>query len=277
MTSSSSSSSSSNLPAGALAKALRAASLGVKTGLQPRLLFLSTGVALAAGALWLAVFAIWSAEIWHVAQVAAHWFFSGATSTADVSTAATGWWASVWGSVVGAFSWLVAVLIGLASFALLVMFTMQILLEVFLMPLVQRQCLPLYPPLATGVEGSLRANLLTSAKLLGVLVLGMLLWIIPVLGALAFFALAAYLNVRSLVNDALDGVATVEERKALVRTHRGAMLWLGLLMAGFLLIPLVGLIAPAVLGASVCHLLMPALVRLRANKLADEQAQRAGA
>lgn len=249
-----------------MGRAVRAASLGLKDGLQPRLLLLSVGVALGAGILWLTVFSVWRAEAWHAAQVAAHWFFSGAASSADAPAASSGWWASVWGAVASGFSWLMAVLIGLASFALLVMLTIQLLLELFLMPLVQRQCLPRYPQLARGVPGSLRANLLTTVKLWWVLALGLLLWIIPVLGGIAFFALAAYVNVRSLVNDALDDVATLAEREVLVRTHRGAMLCLGLLMGAFLLIPLVGLVAPSVLGASVCHLFMPSLVALRAQQ-----------
>ncbi len=251
------------VPAGPVSQAASAASLGLKDGLRPQLLMLSIGVAVGAGGLWLLVFMVWSTEIWQMAQVAAHWFFSGAAAASEAPVAQVGWWATIWGGVTQGLSWLVALLISLAAFALLVMLSMQILLELFLMPLVQRQCLLRYPSLKLGGEGSLRFNILTTLKLLGVLVLGLPLWLIPVVGPLTHLALLAYLNIRSLVNDALDGVATLEERQALVPAHRGAMLCLGLMMQLMMMIPLVGLIMASVMGASVCHLFMPALVALR--------------
>lgn len=251
--------------AGPVSQAVSAASLGLKDGLRPQLLMLSIGVALGAGGFWLLIFMVWSADIWHLAQVAAHWFFSGAAAASEAPVADGGWWATIWGGVVQGLSWLVALLIFLAALALLVMLSMQIMLELFLMPLVQRQCLPRYPSLKLDGAGSLRFNILTSLKLLAVLVLGLPLWLIPVVGPLVHLALVAYLNIRSLVNDALDGVATLEERQALVRTHRGAMLCLGLIMQLMFMIPFVGLIMASVMGASVCHLFMPPLVDMRAQ------------
>jgi hypothetical protein len=265
-------------PSGLVAQVSQAVRRGLGDGLKPRLVFLSIGMTLAAGVFWLIVFSVFHGPVWHAAEVAAQWFFQGAaTSQGPEVAASTGWWASLWHSVAQGLSTFVAFLIALAAFALLVMLTLQILLEVFLMPTVQRQCLKRYPDLPTDVAGSLRANLMTSLRLMLVLVAGLALWIVPVLGGLAYFALAAYVMVRSLVNDALDGVASLEERKLLIRQHRGAMLGIGLLMNLLLVIPVAGLIVPSVLGASVCHLFMPALLDLRLQAALTAQADTAGA
>ncbi|MES2886453.1 MAG: EI24 domain-containing protein [Pseudomonadota bacterium] len=254
------------LSTGSISRAARALRGGLSDGLHPRLAFLSVGMTLVAGLFWLVVFSVWHDPIWDFAQVAAQWFFQGVGAASEPAASSAGRGAALWGSVVQGLSMFVAFLIALASFALLVMLTLQVMLEVFLMPAVQRQCLKRYPALSNNLPGTVRSNLLTTVKLWSVLLVGVLLWIIPVLGGLAFFALAAYINVRSLVNDALDGVATLEERRQLVKGHRGAMLCLGLCMTLLLLIPFVGLVAPSVLGASVCHLFMPALLALRAKQ-----------
>lgn len=258
--------SSTALSLSALSRVVRALRGGLSDGLHPRLVFLSIGMTLLAGLLWLVVFFVWHDQAWHLAQTAARWFFQGVGAASEPTTGAGGGGATLWSSVVQGLSMFVAFLIALASFALLVMLTLQAMLELFLMPAIQRQCLKRYPDLPSNLPGTLGANLLTTVKLWSVLLVGLLLWVIPVLGGLAFFALAAYINVRSLVNDALENVATLDERRQLVKEQRGAMAGLGLCMLLLLLIPFVGLVAPSVLGAGVCHLFMPALLALRAKQ-----------
>jgi uncharacterized protein involved in cysteine biosynthesis len=65
-----------------------------------------------------------------------------------------------------------------------------------------------------------------------------------------------YINVRSLMNDALDGLVSESERRAIIESNRLTMLLIGALLEGIVLIPIVGLFAPSILGLSVCHLCM---------------------
>lgn len=241
-----------------LAQALQAAELGLRDGVRPGLLGFSILTALGAFFLWVILFAFGHGVVWSYAMKAAHGGLPG-LAVAPISMGQ----ASMWAWVVHAFSVLLAFLISVAAFALFVMLTIQLVLELFLMPRIHRLCLPQYPTLSRVGGASLSNSLLTLAKLWGVLVVGMLLWVIPFVGGLAFFALAGYLNVRILANDALEGVATPEELRAIAESHRWGMLCLGVMMGFFLMIPLAGLVAPSVLGASVCHFCFAALVKLR--------------
>ena len=241
-----------------LAKAAKAAKLGFTEGLKPRIAFLSIGAALVVFIAWLTIFVLGHAQVWAIAMAATHWALPGWASAPPSMGQA-----SIWVWVVQALSGLLAFLISVAAFGVLVMLTLQIVLELVLMPRIQREVLPSYPTLQPGVKGSLRANLLLLMRLWGALIAGLLLWLIPLVGGIAFFALAAYINARSLVNDALDGIATPMERQAIVRQNGWGLLILGLMMGFLLMIPLVGLMAPSVLGASVCHFCFGALVKLR--------------
>ena len=243
-----------------LAQAAQAANLGFTEGLKPRIAFLSIGAALVVFIVWLMIFVFGHAQVWAIATAATHWALPGWAS-APPSMAQ----ASIWVWVVQALSGLVTFLISVAAFGVLVMLTLQVVLELVLMPRIQREVLPSYPTLKPGVPGSLPANFLLLIRLWGALIAGLLLWLIPLAGGIAFFALAAYINARSLVNDALDGIASPSERQAIVRQNRWGLMILGLMMGCLLMIPLVGLVAPSVLGASVCHFCFSALVKLRAQ------------
>jgi hypothetical protein len=250
-----------------LAQAVQAAKLGLRDGVRPGLLGFSILTALGAFFLWFILFALGHGVVWAYAMKATHWVLPG-LSTAPTSIGQ----ASMWVWVAQAFSGLLAFLISVAAFGLFVMLTIQLVLEFFLMPRIHALCLPQYPTLRRVGGGSLSNSLITLAKLWGVLVAGMLLWVIPVVGGLAFFALAGYLNVRILANDALEGVATPEELRAIAKSHRWGMLCLGVMMGVFLMIPLAGLVAPSVLGASVCHFCFAALVKLRQRRLVVTEA-----
>jgi len=86
-----------------------------------------------------------------------------------------------------------------------------------------------------------------------------------------FFVLASYLNVRGLVNDAVDGLATDEQRRAIIQARRVEMTLLGVLVGLFTLVPFAGFLSPVVLGAGVCHLGMRALAN--AGQESDGRAQ----
>ncbi len=248
----------------ALLRAVTATCVGLRDGLRPQLFMLSVCVALAAGGFWLLVFALWHAEIWQWAQGVAHWFLGDAAVVSEgAGVGGVSVLAALWHQSMQALSWVVTLVMVLVGLGLLIMLSMQVMLELFLMPKVQRQCLLRYPSLSSDGEPSWRFNFVTSLKLVGCLLLGLPLWLIPILGPFIYMGLAAYLSVRSLVNDALEGVATPEERQTLVGAHRWAMLSLGLMMQLMLMIPLLGWLMASVVGASVCHLFMPPLVALR--------------
>ena len=69
----------------------------------------------------------------------------------------------------------------------------------------------------------------------------------------------------TLVGDALEGVATDQERRQIIQRHRPQMVALGLLCSVLMFVPLLGLWMPAVLGAATAHLGMRATLRLRGH------------
>lgn len=251
--------------------------LGLRDGMRPRLALMSIMAGLVAFAVWLSVFIVWRSDLWTWSDITAKWAMNGLLSLMRPDGGGAG--GDVATSVPTAVSvpekalhWIttpmvtaVKVLLITASLVLLIMLSMRVYLEVFLMSRVQEQCLKHYSLPSLGVEASVSLNALSSLKMLIILAAGLLLLVIPVLGGILFFLLASYLNVRSLVNDALEDLATVEERRTIVQAMRLPMLLLGIAVAGLLLIPLAGLFVPAILGASVCHLCMRALVKMRST------------
>lgn len=251
--------------------------LGLRDGIRPRLALMSVLAGVVAFGVWLIVLIVWRSEIWALTDIAVKWVTNGLLSLVWPDLAGSGQKAAAAGGNAAPFSgkavgWIstplgsvVKLLVIAGIFLLLVMLSMRLYLELFLMSRVQGQCLKHYPSLSPGGKAGFGVDVLSALKLLSVLCAGVLLLIIPVIGGILFFLLASYLNVRSLVNDALEDIATAEERRTIVKTMRAPMLLLGVVVAGLLLIPLAGLFIPAVLGASVCHLCMRALIRLRST------------
>lgn len=251
--------------------------LGLRDGIRPRLALMSVLAGLLAFGVWLIVLVVWRHEIWAVADVASNWLMNGLLSLDWSDPGREGQKVASEGTNVPSFleralSWIatplgsvVKLILVAGAFLLLIMLSMRLYLELFLMSRVQKHCLKHYPLLSPKGKGRFGVDALSSLKLLCVFCAGFLLLIIPVVGGILFFLLASYLNVRSLVNDALEDLATADERRTIVRTMRLPMLLLGVVTSVLLLIPLAGLFIPAVLGASVCHLCMRALIRLRSS------------
>jgi uncharacterized protein involved in cysteine biosynthesis len=89
--------------------------------------------------------------------------------------------------------------------------------------------------------------------------------VIPGIGPALLFLLMGYINVRSLMNDALDGLVSERDRRTIIESNRLTMLLIGALLEGVVLIPMIGLFAPSILGMSVCHLCMRQTERLKKN------------
>lgn len=218
---------------------------------RPGLAFLSAILALAAFGLWPAVFAIWWSDLASLAGWAVNKLTGGLLHMPVPSSNGSTLW-------IQAFAYILLA----AAFLLLVMVTLRILLEWMLMSRIQRHCLRRYPQLQRGVESSVLGGLRdTIGPVLTFVFGGLACLLIPVLGGGLLFVLANYLNVRGLVNDAVEGLANDEQRRVFIKANRLQMAVLGVLLSVFMLIPFAGFFAPVVMGASVCHLCMRALAR----------------
>jgi uncharacterized protein involved in cysteine biosynthesis len=167
------------------------------------------------------------------------------------------------GPVFHVATWIVLVLLVIAF----VLITARIGLELFLMPLVRREVERRYPPFPSHPISGLLTPLKNAAKM-GFLaaVIGLPCLLIPVVNVVLLFVWFGYLNIRTLVNEALDGLASPQEQRDVIGAARTRMVFLGMLLAGAMSIPLVGFIGPSWIGASTCHLCLRTLVRLRGEK-----------
>ena len=83
----------------------------------------------------------------------------------------------------------------------------------------------------------------------------------PVVEGILILLVGCYFSARSLAGDALEEPATVLEQKQFLRENRLEILAPGLLHFALLLVPFVGLLAPAIMGFSRCYLCSQASVR----------------
>ena len=233
----------------ALAESLTCFGLALREAIRPGLALVSIVIGAVSLGLWLLVFSIWGGHIVHWCDLLSNAILgrlAGQGATPSVLMLSIG----------RVFAYLFAT----ALFIILVMVTVRVLLEFILMVRIQRYCLPRYPSLKTGVPSSMTAGMRDASGATATLVIGGLLClVIPIIGGVLFFVLASYLNVRGLVNDAVDGLATDEQRRAIIQSRRVEMTLLGALVGVFTLVPFVGFLSPVVLGAGVCHLGMRAL------------------
>lgn len=249
--------------AGAVSESIQCLVLGLRDGLRPRLALMSFMVGLGVSLFWFAVFGWYAAELWQWAQSMASVGLIGTVKGVGEVTQAlqglvpvvtAGWFASV-----------VAAGLVLVGYALLVIVSMRIILELVLMPRIQRVCLQRYPHLVPTDGATVMAGLRDTVGTLGTSVIGSLCCLlIPVVGGLLLLVLVSYLNIRGLVNDALEDLATDGEVRQVIKGSRVDMTVLGVACTALTLVPLLGLLAPVIMGASACHLTMRRLSILRA-------------
>ncbi len=88
--------------------------------------------------------------------------------------------------------------------------------------------------------------------------------LVPGVGWVAFPLVAATLNARALVWDALDGIATTAEVKQALSGMGLELVLLSVVLLAWAAVPVLGwLTAPLVMTAGVCHLAMRRLARMR--------------
>lgn len=146
----------------------------------------------------------------------------------------------------------------------LVIITVRVSIEIWLMKRIQKFCLKYYPGLTLNHKSSILVSVRDAPKTAGTFLIGgAICLVLPVVGPALLFLLMGYLNVRSLMNDALDELVSDSDRRKIIESNRLSMLLIGALLEGLVLIPIVGLFAPSILGTSVCHLCMRQTLKLR--------------
>lgn len=254
-------------------EAMKCFALGLREAIHPSLAFLAIGASLFSLVLWACVLGIWWTPIWAATEVVSNVLAMGLIVAVLPVTAAAGSVAGMGGGIATALlvGGLAMVVVGpvlkviflALLFMLLVMLTVRILLELFLMGRIQKRCLLRYPNITQTANGKVRYYLRDRIGTLTTFVFGGLLClVVPIVGGVLFFVLASYLNVRSLINEATENCVNNDEMRKIIKEQRIEMACLGIVISFFMFIPFVGLLAPIVLGASVCHLTMRRVVQL---------------
>ena len=150
--------------------------------------------------------------------------------------------------------------------------TASLLAAVVIMPLMLKQLTETeYRDVAPMGQDSFVAATVNSVFASILFIVGWLLtlplWIIPGLSLLLPLLLMAWLNRRTFAYDALSMHATDDEWQALRRQQKTPMFMLGLTMALFAHVPIIGLLVPALAALSFVHYGLEALRRTRGGAL----------
>jgi CysZ protein len=229
--------------------------------LHPRTLLLMLWPVLIALVLWLGLaFAFWSeSAAWLQLQFE--------------QSAAIGWAISVWplALIVTYLAWILLALL----FIPLVLITAVLIIGVFAMPaMVGLVAARAYPGLERRQGGTVAGGLWNSVVALAWLALLVLLslplWLFPPLWPVLPIALFGYLNQRVFRYDALYEHATGWEMETIFRRHRRELLLLGVVVALFGLIPVLGFLAPLYGGLAFIHYCLARLAQLRDEPVATQ-------
>lgn len=165
-------------------------------------------------------------------------------------------------------------------FVPVVVLTALLILGVFGMPaMVEHVAARGFPQLARRRGGSVAGGVWNSVlALLGMAALGVAsvpLWLLPPLWPLIPVAILAWVNQQVLRYDAVAEHADAGEMRELFRANRGALYGLGFALALLAYVPVVGLLAPVIVGLAFIHYLLGKLETLRAAPI-EGQATRVG-
>ena len=229
--------------------------------LHPRMLLLMLWPVLIALGLWLGLaLAFWSqAAAWLQLQFG--------------QSAAIGWSISLWPLAPAAahLAWILLALL----FIPLVLITAVLIIAVFAMPaMVGQVAQRAYPQLERRQGGTFAGSLWNVAMALVWLALLVLLslplWFFPPLWPLLPIVLFGYLNQRVFRYDALYDHASGWEMETLFRRHWRELFLLGVVVALFGLIPLLGFFAPVYGGLVFIHYCLARLTQLRDEPVATQ-------
>jgi len=188
-------------------------------------------------------------------------------------SAAIGWAAGVWPLSLFAahLAWILLALL----FIPLVLITAVLIIGVFAMPamvgLVADSTFPGLERRQGGTfAGSLWNGVMALAWLALLVLLSLPLWLFPPLWPVLPMVLFGYLNQRVFRYDALYEHASAVEMETIVRRHRRELLLLGVVVALFGLIPVLGFLAPVYGGLAFIHYCLARLAQLRDQPVATQ-------
>ena len=253
----------SNNPTTAISAVLQAFRLGLRDSFTLHALGRLTALWSISALLWLVVFVVFRAEIWHTMQTIAT--FGADMGVVGTTAAGTLNGAGPMGTVAAAAGAAVGGGLGFAlggallllAYCLCLVITVRIAMELLLMRSIRAQALGSYPDIGAAMAPSSNWRLSwrnTLGPWLGAALIVPPCLVLPLAGGPLLAAFLAYLNVRTLVNDAFDGIAGAADMRGFMAAHRGQMLLLDGVWALLALVPLVGFLLPWVTGSAVCHL-----------------------
>lgn len=117
-----------------------------------------------------------------------------------------------------------------------------------------------------GVVGSGWNAALALLGLMGLALVSLPFWLVPLLWPVIPPVILGWVNQRLLRYDALAEHADREEMARLIREQRGSLYLLGLLLAVAAYVPLLGLLAPVLFGLAFIHYLLAALNSSRLSR-----------
>jgi hypothetical protein len=233
--------------------------LGLRDGLRPTLILHALGWLMAVLLGWFGLFSVVDDKWWSLATLTAH---VQALTHLD-----------------SAFAGILAALLFTFTYVLLVLTSMALVILFVLMPQIRRVCLRRYPALtevpqragmgaAPGAEPVPGIGLRTLWRHALWMVLAaasamVLTWVLPFVGAPLGMALMAHANVRGLLVDALEDLATEAELQAVLRQQRVAITLLGLVLSTLAMVPVLGLLSLFIMGPCASHLAFRALMQQR--------------
>jgi uncharacterized protein involved in cysteine biosynthesis len=148
--------------------------------------------------------------------------------------------------------------------------TALVITEIFAMPVIVKFIAKRYHPDLKRKTGGTMAGSITNAAI-GISLFAVLwivtlpLWLTGVGAVLAPVLTSAYLNQRMFRYDALAEHASPEEFTQLVRTSRGDLFLLGILLSLLLYVPVVNLLVPVLSGLAFTQFCLSRLENVRAG------------
>jgi CysZ protein len=199
------------------------------------------------------------------------WIFwdawTGAIAGAAGSTTVAGWlkgWGAAW--VIDSAAVLLVVIAILPA----IYITALVITEIIAMPVIVKFVGErYYANLERAAGGTIAGSLVNAA--IGITVFAVLwivtlpLWLTGIGAILAPVLTSAYLNQRMFRYDALAEHASAEELQRVIRTSRGDLFVLGVLLSLLLYVPLVNLLVPVLSGLAFTHLCLARLSGARAG------------
>ena len=166
--------------------------------------------------------------------------------------------APAWADWLGFFTAIAAGLLVAAGLALLIAPVTALIASLFLDDVAERVEQIDFPGEAPGRSMPIVQGAWLSIKFFGVVILGNLiafaLLLVPGVNIIAFFVVNAYLLSREFFEFAAMRFRTEAEAKALRRKHAATVFTAGLVIAGFLAVPLLNLLTPLFAAAMMVHL-----------------------